>query len=108
MLRKLAVLVAAATISLSFGVVGNAVSGPSAVHAAAGGNSSVQYCRSISQFYPAGQQQGMLGGCTSYFQQNSNATIASTYEYFCKEFLVPIGAFATQGQCVSYMIATFG
>jgi hypothetical protein len=64
--------------------------------AAAGGNESLQFCRSISQFYDG----NIIGPCTSYFQSHDQNARATTV-FFCRTELVPSGAFATLGKCVS-------
>lgn len=65
----------------------------------AGGNPSLQYCRSIAQFYPG----NITGPCTSYFQSHDFAGIAASNEFFCKTEFVPMGEFATVGSCVSVL-----
>jgi hypothetical protein len=92
-------------MSLSVDIADTAIAGPSTAHADVGGNSAVQRCKILSQFSPTGQRQGYLGGCIGFFQQNPNATIASTYEYFCKVVFIPAGVFTTQGECVSFLIS---
>ncbi len=69
-----------------------------------GGNASLQYCRSIAQFYPA----NITGPCTSYFQSHDFAGVAATNELFCRIEFVPMGEFATVGECVSAMNAVTG
>ena len=64
-----------------------------------GGNASVQYCRSIAQFYPL----NVIGPCTSYFQSHDFAGVAASNALFCKIEFIPAGEFATVGECVSAM-----
>lgn len=66
--------------------------------AAAGGNPSLQYCRSIADQYPG---INITGPCTSYFQSNNFAGVAATNALFCRTEYVPLGLFATVGECVS-------
>jgi len=70
----------------------------------AGGNPSLQYCRSTAQFYPG----NITGPCTSYLQSHDFAGAAATNEYICKTELVPIGEFATLGECVSALDGVTG
>jgi hypothetical protein len=67
-------------------------------NADAGGNASLQYCRSFDQFYPG----HIDGPCTSQFQSHDFAGIAALNAYFCKTSFVPAGQFATVGECVAY------
>jgi hypothetical protein len=69
-----------------------------------GGNPSLQYCRSIAQFYPG----NITGPCTGYLQSHNFAGAAATNEYICKTEFVPIGEFATVGECVSALNGVTG
>ena len=91
--RTAAAALAMALAGSAAGVVAAAVP----ARADAGGNPSLQYCRSIAQFYP----RNITGPCTSYFQSHDFAGIAASNELFCKIEFVPIGEFATVGECVS-------
>jgi hypothetical protein len=67
----------------------------SPAHAAAGGNDSLQFCRSIAPFF----EGNIIGPCTSYFQSHDRNARATTV-YFCRTQFVPSGEFATLGKCV--------
>jgi hypothetical protein len=69
--------------------------------AAAGGNESLQFCRSIAQFYDG----NITGPCTSYFQSHDYNARATTV-FFCRTQFVPAGAFPTLGKCVSTIGST--
>ena len=63
-----------------------------------GGNSSVQYCRSIASLFPG----NIFGACVSYYQSHDRSA-AATDVYFCKTEFVPDGDFANLGDCVSFL-----
>lgn len=73
----------------------------SPANAAAGGNQSLQFCRSIARFYDG----NITGPCTSYFQSHDRNARATTV-FFCRTEFVPAGAFATIGKCVSRIGST--
>ncbi len=73
-----------------------AAAGPAS--ADAGGNSSVQYCRSIESLFPGLSQ----GACVSYYQSHDRSA-AATDVYFCKTQFVPAGDFSNLGSCVSFL-----
>jgi hypothetical protein len=73
-----------------------ATAGPAS--ADAGGNSSVQYCRSVASLFPGLSQ----GACVSYYQSHDRSA-AATDVYFCKTEFVPAGDFANLGSCVSFL-----
>jgi hypothetical protein len=64
----------------------------------AGGNASVQYCRSIAALFPG----DIFGPCVSYYQSHDR-NAAATDVYFCKTDFVPLGYFANLGSCVSFL-----
>jgi hypothetical protein len=68
-------------------------------HADAGGSA---YCRTFVQFYP----WHFIGPCTSYFQSHDLAGVAANTEYFCKINFIPVGEFATVGECVNAFNST--
>jgi hypothetical protein len=68
---------------------------PTAASADQGGNAALQYCRSIAQYYPG----NITGPCVRFYQSSGNA--AATSAYLCKMLFVPLGEFATVGECVS-------
>ena len=63
-----------------------------------GGNSSVQYCRSIESLFPG----NIFGACVSYYQSHDRSA-AATDVYFCKTEFVPDGMFVNLGDCVSFL-----
>jgi hypothetical protein len=71
----------------------------------AGGNPSLQYCRSIAAFYPG---INITGPCTSYFQSHDFAGVAATNALFCRTVFVPIGEFVTVGECVTTLDQQLG
>src|SRR5258708_3099391 len=90
---------AGATLALALagsvaGVIPLAVPGG----AGAGGNRSLEYCRSIAGFYPG---INITGPCTSYFQSQDFAGVAASNALFCRTEFVPLGLFATVGECVT-------
>ena len=88
----------AAGLAFSLTLAGSAVAVAAVpANAASGGNPSLQYCRSIAQFYPG----NITGPCTSYFQSHDFAGIAASNAFFCRTEFVPAGEFATVGECVS-------
>jgi hypothetical protein len=64
----------------------------------AGGNSSVQYCRSIASLFP----ELSMGACVSYYQSHDRSA-AATDVYFCETEFVPEGLFSNVGDCVSFL-----
>lgn len=100
--RRAAGIALALTLAGSAAAAVVAAAGPAS--ADTGGNPSLQYCRSIAQFYP----ENITGPCTSYLQSHDFAGAAATNEYICKTELVPIGEFATVGECVSALNGATG
>ena len=91
---------ASAAIALALAGSAAAVTVAAAVPASAdtGGNSSVQYCRSIETLFPG----NIYGACVSYYQSHDRSA-AATDVYFCKTEFVPAGDFSNLGSCVSFL-----
>ena len=91
---------ASAAIALALAGSAAAVTVAAAVPASAdaGGNSSVQYCRSIESLFPG----NIYGACVSYYQSHDRSA-AATDVYFCKTEFVPAGDFSNLGSCVSFL-----
>ncbi len=84
--------------SIALALAGAGIALPAAAspaNATAGGNQSLQFCRSIAHFYDG----NITGPCTSFFRSHDFNARATTV-FFCRTEFVPSGEFRTLGQCV--------
>src|SRR5579863_8716163 len=98
----------AAGIALALTLAGSAagvIAAAIPASADAGGNPGLQYCRSIAYMYPG---INITGPCTSYFQSHDFAGVAATNALFCRTEYVPLGLFATVGECVTTLDQEMG
>ncbi len=85
--------------SIALALAGAGIALPAAAspaNATAGGNESLQFCRSIAHHYDG----NITGPCTSFFQSHDFNARAAT-AFFCRTIIVPRGRFDTVGKCVS-------
>ena len=84
--------------SIALALAGAGIALPAAAspaNATAGGNESLQFCRSIAHLYDG----NITGPCTSFFQSHDSRARATTV-FFCRTEFVPSGKFDTLGQCL--------